>query len=196
MRAKLLCMAAEIDRRKSEIRAFVRANRKAQNDTINTAGFFAQLKLLVTAREARTLSCFYPVTGEPNTIPFINWALENELKVLLPKSRVDGLLDWVVFTGQEMQPGLFGVPEPAGETLSPLSVGDTDLMLIPACAIDRSGNRLGWGKGFFDRSISSMENRPPIFAVVHDNEILAQLPVDGHDEPVTGAVTPTQILYF
>ncbi|WP_277951715.1 5-formyltetrahydrofolate cyclo-ligase, partial [Microbacterium lacticum] len=72
----------------------------------------------------------------------------------LPITRVDGLLDWAVAdpTG-DIAEGLFGVPEPVGEVLSPSAVNDVDLLIIPAAAVDRTGMRLGWGRGYFDKTI-------------------------------------------
>lgn len=192
-------MGQEIERIKQEIRRSVRASRRAmsaQQDREHSLGLLAQLQELVARVGARSVSCYYPVKNEPNTIPFIQWATANNIDVLLPKSRNDGLLDWVVFSDEGMEPGLFGIPEPAGDALSPLSVGDVDLMLIPASAVDRAGNRLGWGRGFFDKSLGSMDNGPDVFAIVHDEEVLPQVPTQLHDVPVLGAVTPTQIIYF
>ena len=114
---------------------------------------------------------------------------------LLPITRVDGLLDWAVAdpTG-DIAEGLFGVPEPVGEVLSPSAVNDVDLLIIPAAAVDRTGMRLGWGRGYFDKTIGSMERCPPVYAVIFDSELIDEVPRDLHDQPVTGVVTPTQTI--
>ncbi len=54
--------------------------------------------------------------------------------------------------------------------------------------------RLGWGRGFFDKTLGSMERCPPVYAVVFDSEIVDEVPRDVHDQPVTGVVTPTQTI--
>ncbi len=57
------------------------------------------------------------------------------IRVLLPVTRADGLLDWSVATpGGDIAEGLFGLPEPVGELLGPIAVNDVDLMVIPAAA--------------------------------------------------------------
>ena len=192
-------MTAGIVDRKQEIREQVRASRRALGEdelAAQTQGLTEQLRLLVTAREVRQISCYFPVVGEPNTLLFLEWARGEGLEVFLPISREDGLLDWVTYTGPDAEPGLFGIPEPAGEPLSPLAVSEVDLMLIPASAVDTDGNRLGWGRGYFDKSLGSMDQRPPVFAVVNENEILESVPTEVHDVPITGAVTPERIVYF
>jgi 5-formyltetrahydrofolate cyclo-ligase len=54
--------------------------------------------------------------------------------------------------------------------------------------------RMGWGRGYFDKTIGSMEKCPPVYAVIYDSEVLDLLPREVHDQPVTGVVTPTQTL--
>jgi 5-formyltetrahydrofolate cyclo-ligase len=79
-----------------------------------------------------------------------------------------------------------------GELLGPIAVNDVDLMIIPAAAVDRRGMRLGWGRGYFDKTIGSMEKCPPVYAVVFDDELIDDVPRDKHDQPVSGVVTPTR----
>ncbi|MDA3147513.1 5-formyltetrahydrofolate cyclo-ligase [Leucobacter sp. UCMA 4100] len=192
-------MTADIDARKREIRERVRVQRRQvteEQSNVEAHGLTEQLQRLVEAREARSVSCYFPVVGEPNTLLFLEWARAHDVDVMLPISREDGLLDWVAYSGPDAEPGLFGIPEPQGTPLSPMAVNDVDLMIIPACAVDESGNRLGWGRGYFDKSLGSMDQRPPVFAVVRENEIFAEVPADLHDVPITGAVTPEAIHHF
>src|SRR5690625_2041956 len=70
-------------------------------------GLREHLSMLGIARGARTVSCYYPVISEPNTLPFLEWAKDTDIRVLLPISRVDGLLDWVEYEGGNIAPGLF-----------------------------------------------------------------------------------------
>ena len=66
--------------------------------------------------------------------------------------------------------------------------------MYPAAPVDKAGMRLGWGRGFFDKTLGSMERCPPVYAVVYDTEVLDELPSDVHDQPVTGVVTPTRTI--
>jgi len=184
---------------KRRVRAAVRASRSARGAAeiaSATAGLTTQLRTLVHARGARRISCYLPIGAEPDTRPFLAWARQEGIEALLPSVRADGLMDWIRDTGNDTVIGGHGIPEPRGERLSPLAVGETDLMLIPACAVDPSGTRLGWGRGYFDRCLEPMTERPPVFAVLFEDEIVASLPRDAHDVPVTGVVTPERIRYL
>ena len=144
---------------------------------------------------ARSVSCFLSTTTEPGTREFVEAAVRRGIRVLLPITRADGLLDWSVATpGGDIAEGLFGLPEPVGELLGPIAVNDVDLMIIPAAAIDRSGMRLGWGRGYFDKTIGSMERCPPVYAVSTTPSCSTRCRSDVHDQPVTGVVTPTQTI--
>ncbi|ALJ19691.1 5-formyltetrahydrofolate cyclo-ligase [Microbacterium sp. No. 7] len=193
-------MTDAIAHAKRALRAELRERRQqtsAASREAAASGIAAQLWRLVETTGARSLSCYLSSPAEPGTRPFINEAMARGLRVLLPVTRTDGLLDWAVATpgGGEFT-GLFGTPEPLGELLSPLAVGDVDLMVIPAAAVDRSGMRMGWGRGYFDKTLGSMEKRPPVYAVVYDSELIDDVPRDLHDQPVTGAVTPTRTVVF
>ncbi|GAA2007557.1 5-formyltetrahydrofolate cyclo-ligase [Microbacterium ulmi] len=160
-------------------------------------GVRAQLGALVDLLGARSVSCFLSTTTEPGTRRFVQDAVARGIRVLLPVTRSDGLLDWSVATPDgDITEGLFGLPEPVGELLGPIAVNDVDLMIIPAAAVDGSGMRLGWGRGYFDKTIGSMERCPPVYAVVYDSEVVDDVPHDVRDERVTGVVTPTRTITF
>jgi 5-formyltetrahydrofolate cyclo-ligase len=159
------------------------------------AGIHAQLDALVERLGVRSMSCFLSTTTEPGTRAFVTAAVRRGIRVLLPVTRTDGLIDWAVATPEgEIAEGLFGLPEPTGELLGPIAAGDVDLLVIPAAAVDRRGMRLGWGRGYFDKTLGSMERCPPVYAVVFDSEVVDLVPSDVHDQSVTGVVTPTQTL--
>ena len=181
---------------KRALRAELRERRQQRSDAARTAaaaGVKAQLDALVASVGARSISCFLSAPTEPGTHEFVADAVRRGIRVLLPVTRADGLLDWVVADPDgDIAEGLFGMPEPVGEVLSPLAVNDVDLLIVPAAAVDATGMRLGWGRGYFDKTLGSMEHCPPVYAVVFDSELVDEVPRDLHDQPVTGVVTPTR----
>ncbi|MFC7789127.1 5-formyltetrahydrofolate cyclo-ligase [Microbacterium sp. MAHUQ-60] len=191
-------MSTEAEQQKRALRAELRERRQLLSEAQREAaasGLAAQLDTLVRGHGARSISCFLSTTTEPETRIFLRDAVARGIRVLLPITRADGLLDWAVAEDvDEISEGLYGLPEPTGEVLGPIAVNDVDLMLIPAAAVDRTGTRLGWGRGYFDKTIGSMEKCPPVYAVIYDSEVLDSLPREVHDQPVDGIVTPTQTI--
>lgn len=185
--------------RKRALRAELRERRQNLTSTERasaTAGLTRQLVDLTTDLNARSVACFLSTTIEPDTRPFLNWAHAQGLRVLLPISREDGLLDWTTGDGESETEGLFGLPEAVGELLGPIAINDVDLILVPAAAVDASGMRMGWGRGYFDKTLGSMEKCPPVYAVLFDGELVDEVPRERHDQAVDGVVTPTRIVQF
>ncbi|GAA4267603.1 5-formyltetrahydrofolate cyclo-ligase [Frondihabitans peucedani] len=185
---------------KRVLRKELRSRRRAMTDTeasSSTESLTRHLVELASSLGVKSMSAYLSAAFEPNTRPFLNWANERGIRVLFPITRADGLLDWAVSTDFESETeGLFGLPEPVGEVLSPMAICDVDLIVVPAAQIDHTGMRMGWGKGYFDKTLGSMEKRPPVYAVVFDSEYVEQVPSERHDQPVDGVVTPSGIHRF
>ncbi|MFD6053668.1 5-formyltetrahydrofolate cyclo-ligase [Agromyces sp. NPDC060279] len=173
-----------------------RQNRSNHERELATEGFTARLQELVAQTGATSLSCYLSMPSEPNTRPFVNWAEARGIRVLFPVTREDGLLDWTVGEDDTEQLGLHGTPEAVGELLGPMAINDVDLIVVPAAAVDASGMRLGWGRGYFDKTLGSMAKCPPVYAVVYDSEFVERVPHERHDQGVNGVITPTRIVAF
>lgn len=173
-----------------------RRNRSASEQDSATAGLTKNLVALVRQRAPALVGCYLSGADEPDTRPFLNWAAADGLDVLVPVSRPDGRLDWVHSRGGPEQPGLFGISEMVGEVVAASVFRGVNLLLIPAAAVDHSGMRMGWGRGYFDRTLASLEEPPPVFAVVYDDELRESVPSETHDRPVDGVVTPSQTRHF
>lgn len=192
-------MDSDTPHRKRALRAELRERRQNMTSVEReaaTAGITENLQSLVIDLSARSVSCYLSSRTEPDTRPFVNWAEADGIRVLFPVSREDGLLDWTVGEDQGESLGIGGVPEAAGELLGPIAINDVDLIIVPAAAVDSTGMRMGWGRGYYDKTLGSMEKCPPVYAVVFDNEFVDEVPREVHDQPVNGLVTPTRIISF
>lgn len=192
-------MLEESKSAKRQLRDRVRARRAALTGEQRAdagAALAENIATLVTERAALSLTCYLPLRDEPDTRPFLAWAREQGLDVLLPSARDDGRLDWIRDGGHGYSVGRYGILEPHGEALEFASVSGVDLMLIPACAVGMDGMRLGWGRGYFDRNLSTVDRLPPVFAVVYDSELCDTVPSESHDVPVDGVITPERIVTF
>ena len=67
---------------------------------------------------------------------------------------------------------------------------------MPALAVDRRGMRLGRGGGCYDRALGRVPRGTPVCALLHDGELLDEVPCEPHDRPVTHVVTPTGLTAF
>jgi 5-formyltetrahydrofolate cyclo-ligase len=192
-------MSSEVANTKRALRAELRERRRLttprerESATTTLTGFLIEL---ATSLEVRSISAYLSTDDEPPTRDFLHWALEKGITVYLPISREDGLLDWATFDGTDEELDLLGMPTPSGELLGPIAINDVDLILVPAAAIDQTGMRMGWGRGYFDKTLGSMERRPPVYAVVFGSEFVDSVPSEMHDQRVDGVVTPLGITAF
>lgn len=183
---------------KREIRERVRASRLARSvDDRRTAdaAIAAATVAYLEQTGAREVAAYLALPEEPGTDGILAWARAHDVRVLLPIVRQDGLLDWAE-QGDTIAEGAFGLPEPTGEVLPPTALCDVDVILAPASAVDRRGMRLGWGRGFFDKALGALGQRPPVYALVFDDEILDAVPAEAHDQPVDGAIAPSGRITF
>jgi 5-formyltetrahydrofolate cyclo-ligase len=83
-----------------------------------------------------------------------------------------------------------GFPEPTSTELAePAAI---DLVIVPGLAFDPAGNRLGYGKGFYDRFLAQHRNASPhgrTIGICFDFQVLVEIPVTEHDIPVSMVVT-------
>jgi 5-formyltetrahydrofolate cyclo-ligase len=189
----------DVEGQKRALRAELRERRRIRTASQREKDAAALTDNLVALTErigARSIAAYLSLPEEPGTRPFLRWTAEQGLEVLLPISRDDGLLDWAPYDGEDEDEDVLGMPTPTSELRGPIAINDVDLILVPAAAVDRSGMRMGWGRGYFDKTLGSMEKCPPVYAVIFDDELVDAVPRERHDQPVDGVVTPGGIVSF
>jgi 5-formyltetrahydrofolate cyclo-ligase len=192
-------MSGDIAHQKRALRAELRERRRTMPSSERehaNAAITAQLVSLTERLGVDYVAAYLSTPDEPATRDYLRWACEHGIRVLLPVSRPDGLLDWAPYDGKDEDEDLLGMPTPTSDLLGPIAINDVDLILVPAATIDRTGMRMGWGRGYFDKTLGSMEKCPPVYAVIFDSELVDAVPSEVHDQRVDGAVTPRSIIAF
>lgn len=134
---------------------------------------------LTWEQRAKTVACYIPFGDEPNTNVFLKHCqLDEKITLYVPRVSGDDL-EWVVFDEEQIRHPL-GMAEPVGEAVKLESV---DLIVVPALAADLKGQRLGRGKGYYDRALAKISAKLTV-VVVHDNELYEEIPTEEHDQPV------------
>jgi len=189
-------MSVDVSHEKRALRAELRERRRTI-PSVERAGWDSALSKnlieLTSETDVKSIAAYLSTPDEPSTREFLHWACDRGIRVLLPVSRPDGLLDWAPYDGKDEEEDLLGMPTPTTELLSPLAINGVDLIFVPAASVDSSGMRMGWGRGYFDKTLGSMERCPPVYAVIFDSEFVDTVPSEVHDQPVNGVVTPSGI---
>jgi 5-formyltetrahydrofolate cyclo-ligase len=140
---------------------------------------------------AGTVAAYCSVGSEPDTRGLIYALWKRGTYVLLPVLGEDGDLDWGSYEGPDsLVRGSRGLWEPAEAGRGVEAVARADVVIVPALAVDRAGNRLGRGGGSFDRALGRVGPLIPVIALLYDDELVEQVPTEPHDVQVRAVARP------
>jgi 5-formyltetrahydrofolate cyclo-ligase len=180
-------MTEIVSEAKARLRTQVLTNRSAElaSDTAGQIG--SQLLKLCSQLGARSVGIYLSFGSEPVTDAFVVAAKAAGISLSAPRTGPDSSMEFARLEGPTKSSEL-GFLQPIGEIVEP---DELDLIIAPALSVDRHGNRLGRGGGFFDRYLEQFDG--PVAAVVYEHELVSTLPSESHDKPVHYAVTPSKI---
>lgn len=142
-------------------------------------------------QSATSMACYLSKPFEVQTQRFIEACTKAGKRVCVPRHIDDELgyaWSWVA-PGGAWRDGPWRIAEPAH--YEPVDPSELDLAIVPAVAVDQSGNRVGHGGGNFDRLLRHV-NAPHI-ALVFDFQFMESVPAESHDVPMNLIVTDAQV---
>jgi 5-formyltetrahydrofolate cyclo-ligase len=145
---------------------------------------------------APSFSGYMAMRGEVDVRPVFAQMARFEKETSLPCTQPDKTLlfrRWNV--GDALVRSALGVEEPA--TTAPAVI--PAVVLVPLLAFDGDGYRLGYGAGYYDRTMESLRASaaPPLFiGVAYAMQELDQIPTDAHDQPLDGIITELGVSLF
>ena len=184
----------ELEDAKQAIRHAVRAHRAARpaRQREQDATTFAEHGVEAVG-DARCVAAYVSAHNEPDTSALLDALRERGVRVLLPVLGPGLARCWGEYNGrEELAHHAPGRPlEPTGPVLDPEALAEADAIIAPALAIDWRGLRLGQGGGWYDRALRHRRPGAPVFAMVHEAELVhdALLPRAEHDVPVDAVIT-------
>lgn len=171
---------------KKEIRRAVKNMRLVLTDAEKMSAadaVFAQLEKTAAFVMANHILMYHSLPDELSTHAFLKkWASKKHF--YLP--RVNGVnLDILPYDQSRLELGSFHIEEPTGDELADPDV--LELIVTPGVAFDRKGNRLGRGKGFYDRLLCT--TRATKIGVAYHFQMVDEVPAEPHDVPVDVVIT-------
>lgn len=172
-------------RRARELRRAYVASLSAEARHAQEAALAAHLAPLIAT--SRVIGAYVPMPHEISPLPALEQARASAMTIAFP-AFADHLAPLRFLVGEPVETGPFGIMQPAqgSPEVHP------DLILVPLVAIDRAGNRLGQGKGHYDRVLAEMRRRGSLligigWAVQRLDEAIA---ADAWDVPLDGFASP------
>ncbi len=146
--------------------------------------------------DADTVLIYADYNGEVGTDKLICRALLDGKKVFAPVSNPDLTLDFYrVFALDEMEPGAYGIREPLRIEYLKLKdedITDRTVCITPGSVFDKNCNRMGYGKGFYDRFFADHKLNSRI-GLAYDMQIVDAIETNVTDIPMTAVVTEENI---
>ncbi len=170
--------------------ALSQSEKKAKSRTIHE-----RLSTVDEFRAASQLLCHVSKDSEVETQALMENLLKEGRRVLIPVAKRDGTLQWSKLNRlDELEPGAFGVLEPRADSLRLREPAKNALVIVPCVAFDMSGQRLGYGKGFYDRFLAQHGGKT--IGLAFETQKVERIPAEAHDVPLDVVVTESQVLVF
>ena len=138
---------------------------------------------------------FLPIQTEINIIPLLHELVTEQCQLCLPVTPMEpGCLLFRTFSfGQKLELGPYNTKHPNEGSFQVFP----DLVLMPLLTFDKNYYRLGYGGGFYDRTISKFrttEQKACFVGVAYSGQAVDKVPIASTDEPMDGILTPSGLI--
>jgi 5-formyltetrahydrofolate cyclo-ligase len=190
--------AGTVDQHKAALRTSALARRDAipAADRQSAAGAIAARPFPLPISAGVIISGFVPLKSEINPLPLMLRLAEAGAKLALPvvAGRGRPLVMRSYAFGQELNAGVWGIREPKDDApeVAP------DILIVPLAAFDRKGNRIGYGAGYYDMTISRLRSMKPVVAVgiAYALQEVPEVPVTPRDAALDLVLTEREAIDF
>ena len=169
---------------KSAMRVSATTARMRGDGLARSARLVHSLSRVIARLPGGLVAAVWPLPGEPDLRPLLHDLHARGRSVLLPETtpRGQALLFRRWTPACTMLPGRFGTHAPDGQLATP------DVVLVPFLAFDRRGRRLGYGGGYYDRTLAGLPHGLSVGFGYASQEVEA-VPIEPHDRPLDLIVT-------
>ena len=181
---------------KQELRKHLK-ERRAAIDTAQKKEYDTAIVGHITAsalfRDASMLLLYVPMEGEIALLPVARAARSMGKPIAFPRcnKETNTMSFYVLTPDARLSPGAYGIPEPPED--APLCIPDERaLCILPGLSFDPRGNRIGYGKGYYDRFLATFPG--VTMGAVYSSMMLKRVPTDAHDLPAQYLVTERGML--
>ncbi|MEW6703367.1 MAG: 5-formyltetrahydrofolate cyclo-ligase [Pseudomonadota bacterium] len=176
-------------RDKATLRKQLQAERQAMADRHERAVHLQQvLRVWLVGRRETTIGAYWPIKGEFDALPALyRWSeADPQRRIGLPviDRQTRQLRFHVWYPGCPMEEDAYGIPKPKDtEAFEP------QLLLVPCVGFGPQGVRLGYGGGFYDRTLAALRPRPYTVGVGYGHGFIPWLAAEPHDVPLDAMLT-------
>jgi 5-formyltetrahydrofolate cyclo-ligase len=141
-------------------------------------------------RQANAIMAYAAIPPEANLSPVLEEILTTGKTLILPRCEKDGIMTARRIDDlRQLISGVYGIPEPKPDA-PVVSAAEIDLILVPGLAFDRTGGRLGKGKGYYDRFLSGFHGNTMGIC----GQLMPEVPMEQHDITMDAIATDHGII--
>jgi 5-formyltetrahydrofolate cyclo-ligase len=180
-------MMSILAERKKALREHAHANRNAQPDKDALSQIICDKFMSLPAyAAAKTVKFYIDVRSEVRTRQALPAALTSGKKIVVPWCNDRGELDlFHLQSMDELAVGMYRILEPKPELRQlperQVRPEELDLVMVPGVAFDRTGARMGHGKGYYDKLLQHARPDAPLVALAFECQLFPEIPVGRHD---------------
>lgn len=172
------------------------AKRKALSPEEVRSGSHAVQRKFIATEEfagARVIALYAAIHSEVDTSEVLREALASAREVLYPVVCGEELVFRRILGADEWRAGAFGIMEP-GPACEGVLPQKADLIVVPGVAFDLMGRRIGFGKGYYDRALHSLEGEGKLVGFCYDFQLVDEIKGEPHDVTMDMVITEKRVV--
>ena len=151
---------------------------------ISSVKIHENLKKISSYSNSQNIACYFPIGSEVDTQQIMLNVLKQGKNLLLPRIVNNDIEFYIVSNLEKLEKGSFEIMEPKDSCERAKKI---DCVLIPTVGVSKLGIRLGYGKGYYDRFLSSTDAVK--ISLTYSKQIVKSIPNDSHDIKIDWIVT-------
>lgn len=170
-------------------------NNMSKEDVENNSNAIMDIILsLDIYKLSKVVFIYMDFKNEVITSNLIRHMLSEKKRVVIPYTDTIStvLIPSEITKEDDMILNTFGYYEP--KNISPVAIKDIDLVIVPGVIFDKNLNRIGFGKGYYDKILNQLKPSAKKLAVAHEFQVLEKIPTEEHDVKMDMIITEKSIL--
>lgn len=177
---------------KDEIRIEMRKKRRelSKDFILKSSGFIID-KVIPLIKSSNCVMVYMSSFNEPDMTKLTEYLINNNIRVVAPVSQTSDytIVPSYISDLNSLNKGAYGIYEP--DIIDKADMDDVDFVLVPGIAFSKSGNRIGFGKGYYDKLLAGYKGVK--IGICYDFQIINDIPSFPHDVKMDIIVTEKRI---
>ena len=174
----------------------VRNNMSKEDVKKNSNAIMDKITSLDIYKHSKVVFIYMDFKNEVITSNLIKRMLSEKKRVVIPytDSINTVLIPSEITKESDLKQNSFGYYEP--KSILPVNIEEIDLVIVPGVVFDKNLNRIGFGKGYYDKILNRLKPSAKKVALAHDFQVLEDIPAEEHDVKMDMIITEKNIYPF